>query len=110
MLASSRCNKIVGVLVSKIFSTCSASRMVSRSTTTSWRSIETTSPVSSSAKSSTHVFSTRAAILRPTAFFKLALLTLISSARLKISRISLSLSKPIARNKVVTGNFFLRSM
>jgi len=32
------------------------------------------------------------------------------TARLKISRISLSLSKPIALKRVVTGNFFLRSM
>ena len=31
-------------------------------------------------------------------------------AKLKISRISLSSSKPMARNKVVTGNFFLRSI
>src|SRR5690606_41835138 len=36
--------------------------------------------------------------------------TLISSARSNISRISLSRSKPIALNSVVTGNFFLRSI
>ena len=93
-----------------IKSTCSGSIMVSRSITTSLRSIETTSPVSSSTKSSVHVFSTRAASLRPIIFFRLALFTLMSSARLKISRISLSFSKPTARNNVVTGNFFLRSM
>ena len=32
------------------------------------------------------------------------------SARPKISMMSLSLSRPMARNNVVTGNFFLRSM
>ena len=72
--------------------------------------METTSPVSSSTKSSTQVFNTRAANFRPTYFFKFVLVTLTSSARLNISRISLSLSKPIARNNVVTGNFFLRSI
>ena len=95
---------------SRIASMLSSSRTDSRSTITSLRSIETTSPVSSSAKSSTHVFNTRAANLRPTSFFKLAFVTLTSSAKLKISRISLSLSKPIALKRVVTGNFFLRSM
>jgi len=34
--------------------------------------------------------------------FRFVLLTFTSSARLKISRISLSFSKPIARNRVVT--------
>ena len=42
-------------------STCSGSITVSRSITTSLRSMETTSPVSSSTKSSIHVFNTRAA-------------------------------------------------
>ena len=87
-----------------------SSRTVSRSMMISLRSIETTSPVSSSTKSSTQVFSTRAAKRWPTAFFRLALVTLTSSARSNISKISRSLSKPIARSSVVTGNFFLRSM
>jgi hypothetical protein len=89
-----------------ISSTLSLSIMVSLSRIISLRSIETTSPVSSSTKSSCHVFNTRAANFLPIYFFKSCLETLISSARSKISRISLSLSKPIARNKV-TGNFFL---
>ena len=89
---------------------CSGSITVSRSITTSLRSIETTSPVSSSTKSSVHVFNTRAASLRPMIFFRFVLLTFTSSARLKISRMSLSFSKPTALNNVVTGSFFLRSM
>ena len=88
----------------------SSSNTDSRSIITSLRSIETTSPVSSSTKSSVQVFNTRAANLRPTYPSKVSRVTLTSSARLKISRISLSLSKPIARNSVVTGNFFFRSM
>ena len=76
----------------------------------SLRSIEITSPVSSSTKSSCHVFNTRAASLRPRIFLRAVFETLISSARSNISRISLSLSYPIARKSVVTGNFFLRSM
>ena len=63
-----------------------------RSTITLFRSMETTSPVSSSTKSSTHVESTLAANLRPTAFLRLALLTFTSSARSKISRICWSAS------------------
>ena len=47
---------------------------------------------------------------RPTTFFNPVLETFISSARSNICKISLSVSKPIARNKVVTGNFFFRSM
>ena len=89
---------------------CSSVITVSRSSMTSLRSIETTSPVSSSTKSSTQLFNTRAATLRPTHFFKFVLFTLTSSARLNISRILLSLSKPKARSKVVTGSFFLRSI
>ncbi|MNX94705.1 hypothetical protein D3C86_1269500 [compost metagenome] len=76
----------------------------------SLRSIETTSPVSSSTKSSCQVFKTRAANLLPTYFLRPVFETLISSARSKISRISLSLSKPIALNRVVTGNFFFLSI
>ncbi len=89
---------------------CSASIAISRSKRTSFLSIETTSPVSSSTKSSTHVFKTRAANLRPTTFFKFALVALISSAKSKIPKMSLSDSYPIARKSVVTGNFFLRSI
>ena len=70
----------------------------------------TTSPVSSSTKSSTHVLKTRAANLRPTWLAKDFLSALISSAIPNNSRMSLSVSKPIERNKVVTGNFFLRSI
>ena len=88
----------------------SLSRTDSRSMITSLRSIETTSPVSSSTKSSTQVFNTRAASLRPISFFRFVFETFTSSARLKISRMSLSLSKPIALKRVVTGNFFLRSI
>ena len=77
---------------------------------TSLRSIVTTSPVSSSTKSSVQAFKTRAASFLPTIFFKLVLLTFTSSAKLKISRISLSFSKPTALKRVVTGNFFLRSI
>ena len=95
---------------SSIVSICSGSITVSRSITTSLRSIDTTSPVSSSTKSSVQVLRTRAASFLPTIFLRFCLLTLISSARLKISRMSLSFSKPTARSNVVTGNFFLRSM
>ena len=101
---------MVATSLSMISSTCSFSRTVSRSRITSLRSIDTTSPVSSSTKSSIQDFRTRAASLRPTTRFSPALLTFTSSARSKISRMSLSRSKPIARNSVVTGNFFLRSM
>ncbi len=93
-----------------MISTCSFSRTISRSRRTSLRSIDTTSPVSSSTKSSNQVFRTRATSLRPKTLFNPALLTLTSSARSKISKMSLSLSYPIARKRVVTGNFFLRSM
>src|SRR5690606_39517503 len=55
-------------------------------------------------------FNTRAAKRRPKYLLSPVLETFTSSARSKISRISLSLSNPIARNKVVTGNFFLRSI
>ena len=101
---------MVAALASKIWSMCSLSRTVSRSNTISLRSIETTSPVSSSTKSSNHVLSTRAASLRPITFLSPVFETLISSARSKISRMSLSRSYPIARKSVVTGNFFLRSI
>ncbi len=95
---------------SRISSTCSFSRTVSRSNTISLRSIDTTSPVSSSTKSSCHVFNTRAASFRPKYFLSPVFETLTSSARSNISKISLSRSKPIARKSVVTGSFFLRSM
>ena len=77
----------------------SLSIIVSLSRTISFLSIETTSPVSSSTKSSCHVFNTRAASLRPKIFFKPDFDTLTSSARSNISRMSLSLSNPIALNK-----------
>ena len=93
-----------------ISSMCSFSRTVSRSKIISLRSIDTTSPVSSSTKSSCQVFSTRAANLRPKYFFNPVLEALTSSARSNISRISLSLSKPIALKRVVTGNFFFLSI
>ena len=84
--------------------------IVSRSKIISFRSIDTTSPVSSSTKSSNHVFNTLAANFLPRTFFKPALETFTSSAKSNISKISLSLSKPIALNRVVTGNFFFLSM
>ena len=80
--------------------------IVSLSIRTSFLSIETTSPVSSSTKSSTQDFSTLAANFLPTIFLRFAFVTFTSSAKSKISRMSLSLSYPIALNKVVTGNFF----
>ena len=76
----------------------------------SFLSIEITSPVSSSTKSSCHVFKTRAANFLPNTFLSPVLETLISSARSNISKISRSDSKPMALKSVVTGSFFLRSM
>ena len=84
--------------------------IVSRSIMISFLSIEITSPVSSSTKSSCHVFKTRAANFLPNIFLSPVLETLISSARSNISRISRSDSKPMALKRVVTGSFFLRSM
>ena len=95
---------------SKISSICSFSIIVSLSIRTSFLSIDTTSPVSSSTKSSIHVFRTLAASFLPTHFFNPDLDTLTSSAKSKIDKISLSLSNPIALNKVVTGNFFFLSI
>ena len=63
--------------------------MVSLSITISFLSMDTTSPVSSSTKSSTHDFKTLAARLLPTTLLSPLLVTLNSSARLKISKISL---------------------
>ena len=63
-----------------IKSKCSSPITISRSRITSFLSIETTSPVSSSTKSSIQVFKTLAASLLPTNFFMFALLILISSA------------------------------
>jgi hypothetical protein len=62
-----------------ISSTLSLSIMVSLSRIISLRSIETTSPVSSSTKSSCHVFNTRAANFLPIYFLSPVLETLISS-------------------------------
>ena len=50
------------------------------------------------------------ALVTPDTFLSPDLDTLTSSARSKISRISLSLSNPIARKSVVTGNFFFLSI
>ena len=80
------------VLDSNIFSMFSLSIIVSLSSITSFLSIEITSPVSSSTKSSYHVFNTLAANFLPKIFFKPALDTFTSSANPNISKISLSLS------------------
>ncbi len=109
-LASSRCKMIDFCSVFKIVSMSSSEMIESRSKITSLRSIETTSPVSSSTKSSVHVRNTRAARRRPIAFFKASRVPGISSDKPKRLRMSLSEPKPIARSNVVTGNFFLRSM
>ena len=58
-------------------------RTVSRSSTISLRSIDTTSPVSSSTKSSYQVLSTRAANFRPKYFFNPDFDTFTSSAKVK---------------------------
>src|SRR5690606_40996802 len=60
--------------------------MVSLSRIISFRSIDTTSPVSSSTKSSTHFLRTRAANFRPNNFFRPDLLTFTSSASSNNSR------------------------
>ena len=82
--SSSLWSKIVDTELSRISSTFSSVMIVSRSTTTLLRSIDTTSPVSSSTKSSVHVFITLPAILRPIAAFIFFLLTFTSSQRSKI--------------------------
>ena len=110
LLTSSLCSRTVLEPDSIMSSMCSFSIIVSRSIITSFLSIETTSPVSSSTKSSIQVLRILAANFLPTTLLSAALLTLTSSARLKISKISLSFSKPIERSKVVTGNFFFLSM
>ena len=69
---------------------CSFSRIVSLSITISFLSIDITSPVSSSTKSSIQLFKTRAANFLPSIFFRHVLVTFISSARSKISKISRS--------------------
>ena len=89
---------------------CSLDKIVSLSRTISFLSIGTNSPVSSSTKSSTHDFNTLAESLRPKCFLRPLLDTLISSARLKICKMSRSDSYPIALNRVVTGNFFFLSI
>ena len=80
------------VLDSKISSIFSLSIVVSRSRITSFLSIEITSPVSSSTKSSYHEFKTLAASFLPIIFLSAAFETLTSSAKSNISKISLSLS------------------
>ena len=47
---------------------------------------------------------------RPNTRFKPAFVTLTSSAKLKMPRMSRSVSYPMLRNNVVTGSFFFRSM
>ena len=84
--------------------------MISLSSTISFLSIETTSPVSSSTKSSNQEFNTLAANFLPIHFLRPDFETLTSSAKSNISSISLSLSKPIALKRVVTGNFFFLSI
>ncbi len=96
--------------ISTIKAIPSSSNTTSRSNTISFLSMLTTSPVSSSTKSSTHVLKTRAANFLPICLVKVFLSAATSSAIPNNSKISLSVSKPIERNKVVTGNFFLRSM
>ena len=95
---------------SKIVSISFSVITVSRSIKISFLSMETTSPVSSSTKSSCHVFKTLAASRRPTVDFNVFLSTFNSSAKPKRSKMSLSFPYPIARSNTVTGNFFLRSM
>ena len=107
---SSLCTKMVLTPESNISSMLSSVISVSLSTMISLRSMDTTSPVSSSTKSSFHVFRTLAANLQPMHFLRFALVTFTSFARPNISNISLSLSNPIALSNVVTGNFFFRSM
>ena len=89
---------------------CFFSIIISLSKITSFLSIETNSPVSSSTKSSTQDFNTLEANFLPITLFNPLFVTLTSSARSKICKISLSLSYPIALNKVVTGTFFFLSI
>ena len=96
--------------VSRIIFISFSFKSVSRSRTISFLSRETTSPESSSTKSSTHVLSTLAASRLPSMADNVFLSALTSSAIPKSSRMSLSVSKPIERSKVVTGNFFFLSM
>ena len=98
------------MLDSNISSIFSLSITVSLSRITSFLSMEITSPVSSSTKSSYQELRTLAASFLPIIFFKAAFETLTSSARSNISKISLSLSYPIVLNNVVTGSFFFLSM
>ena len=108
--SSSLCTRMVVCSLSRISCMLSAVISVSRCMRISLRSIETTSPVSSSTKSSDHVLMMWAANLRPISSLRFFFVTFTSSARSNIDRISLSFSKPMARSNVVTGNFFLRSI
>ena len=110
MWASILWSKMFFTPASKISSIWSLSIIVSLSIIISFLSIEITSPVSSSTKSSCQVFKTRAANFRPSTLFNPAFVTFMSSAKSKISRISLSCSNPIALKRVVTGNFFFLSI
>ena len=100
----------MSVSTSAINSMLSSSNTTSLSRIISLRSIVTTSPVSSSTKSSVHFLKTLAASFLPIAAVRDCLSVVISSARSNKLRISLSESKPMARNKVVTGNFFFLSI
>ena len=75
---------------SKINSISESVRIESLSNNTSFRSMDTTSPVSSSTKSSTQVLKTRAASFLPAAFLSAALVAETSSESPKRSNISLS--------------------
>ena len=80
------------MFVSKISSILTLSITTSLSRIISFLSIETTSPVSSSTKSSNQEFKTLAANFLPIHFFNPDFDTFTSSAKSKISNISLSLS------------------
>ena len=87
---------------------CSFSMMVSRSSTiphyAQWKPpLRYPHPRNPRARSSEH----GQLICGPALFSGPVLVTSTSSARSKISRMSLSLSNPMARNRVVTGKFFL---
>ena len=83
---------------------------LSRSRTTSFRSIETTSPVSSSTKSSIQVRNTLAASRRSMTFLSAFCVASTSSDNPNKSSMSLSVPYPIDLSKVVIGNFFFLSM
>ena len=109
-LASSFWRRTVFTSASASFCMVSSSMTSPRSTTGVVRSIGITSPVSSSTKSSFQVLSTLAASLRPSLALRFSGVASISSARPKMSMMSLSALKPMALSNVVTGSFFFLSM